>query len=185
MKQLLTFVALISVLASHAQKSSGYAISKTFHIASSGGWDYPAVNEASNKLYLSHATQVNILDKVSGDSIGVIPNTTGVHGIAFVNELGKGYTSNGRSNAVTVFDLKTDQVLGQISVGKNPDWIMYEPFSKKIITSNHSGGDLSVIDPVSDKVVGTIAIGGGKLETIVSDEKGKIFVNVEDKMKSQ
>jgi YVTN family beta-propeller protein len=130
---------------------------------------------------LSHGGQVNILDKITGDSIGIINNTNGVHGVAFVPSLGLGYTSNGRTNNVTVFDLKTGATLTQIEVGKNPDWIMYDPFSKKIVTSNHSGGDLSLIDVNTNQVVATIAVGGTKLETVVSDEAGKLFVNLEDK----
>ena len=78
-----------------------------------GGWDYIAVH--NKKLYVSHGTQVNILDELTGDSISVIPNTTGVHGIAFDDELNKGFTSNGRSNNVTIFDLITNQVLSQIA----------------------------------------------------------------------
>jgi YVTN family beta-propeller protein len=173
--------ACMPFLIAAAQKTSGYKVTKTFHVASLGGWDYPAVNANSNKLYLSHGGQVNILDKTKGDSLGVILNTTGVHGVAFVEALGKGYTSNGRLNNVTVFDLKTDKILGQVATGKNPDWIMYDEFSKKIITSNHTGGDLTVIDPTTDAVVATIPIGGSKLETVVSDNAGKIFVNAEDK----
>ncbi|MEN9686008.1 MAG: hypothetical protein RLZZ28_1794 [Bacteroidota bacterium] len=162
-------------------QNSGYHITAIFHVASMGGWDYPAADASSNKLYLSHGSQVNILDKSTGDSLGIIPNTTGVHGIALVKDLGKGYTSNGRLNNVTIFDLKTFKEIGQIAVGKNPDWIMYDPYSKKIITSNHSGGDLSVIDPVSDKLIATIPIGGAKLETVVSNQAGKLYVNLEDK----
>ena len=171
------FAALcISALA-----QSGYHLGKTFHVTSAGGWDYPAADPGSNKLYLSHGSQVNILDKTTGDSVGYIPNTTGVHGIAFATSFGKGYTSNGRLNNVTVFDLKTQKVLGQVATGTNPDWILYDPFSKKIITSNHTAGSLTVIDPATDQVVATIPIIGNKLETAVSDEAGKIFVNAEDK----
>ncbi len=112
-----------------AQNTSGYKLSKTFKIASGGGWDYIAVND--HKLYVSHATQVNILDASNGDSLGLIPGTTGVHGIAFIPALGKGYVSCGRLNSITVFDLKTYAVLKQIPVGQNPDAIMYDPFSKK------------------------------------------------------
>ncbi len=161
-------------------QASGYHIAKTFHIASPGGWDYPASDPGSNKLYLSHGMQVNILDKTTGDSVGYIPNTTGVHGIAFANAFGKGYTSNGRTNNVSVFDLKTNAVLKQVATGNNPDWIMYDAFYKKVITSNHSAGSLSVIDPTTDMVVATIVV-PGKLETVVSDGAGKLFVNVEDK----
>ena len=159
---------------------SGYTLTKTFHITSSGGWDYINVNPKSNQLYVSHGTQVNILDKKTGDSLGFIPNTTGVHGIAFINDLGKGYTSNGRINTVTVFDLATLKVLSQIPAGENPDAIFYETFSKKIITCNGRSKDLSIIDPVTEKVVATIPV-GGKPETAVSNGAGKIFVNIEDK----
>lgn len=172
---LLLFAVIVKA---HAQ--SGYKITHTFHIASSGGWDYVAVNPASNKLYVSHGNQVNILDKATGDSLGIIPNTTGVHGIAFDNALGKGYTSNGRANSVTVFELKTDKILGQIAVGENPDAIMYDEFSKRIITCNGRSKDLTIIDPSTDKVVATIAL-GSKLETAVSDNAGKLYVNDEDK----
>jgi DNA-binding beta-propeller fold protein YncE len=112
--------------------------------------------------------------------VGVITGTTGVHGIAFANAFGKGYTSNGRTNNVTVFDLKTNATLGQVATGTNPDWIMYDEFSKKIITSNHTAGSLTIIDPATDKAVATIVI-SGTLETIASDNAGKLFVNVEDK----
>ena len=164
-----------------AQGGSGYTLSKNFKIASPGGWDYIAVGP-DKKIYVSHGTQVNILDQQTGDSIGVIPNTTGVHGIAFDAAHGKGYTSNGRLNNVTVFDLKTGAVLTQIATGQNPDAIMYEPFSKTIITCNGRSHDLSVIDPAKGQVVATIAL-DGKPETAVSDEKGNIYVNIEDKNK--
>ncbi len=173
-------VLLLSLTQLSAQKSSGYKVAKTFHIASPGGWDYIAVDENSNKLYVSHGTQVNILDKSTGDSLGVIANTTGVHGIAFNPSLGKGYTSNGRLNTVTVFDLKTNAVLSQIKTGDNPDAIMYDEFSKKIITCNGRSKDLTIIDPVTETVVATVPV-GGKPETAVSDNKGKLFVNSEDK----
>lgn len=180
-KNIILICLLLAAFTIQVSAQSGYQIVKTFHVTSMGGWDYPAVDANSNKLYLSHGGQVNILDKFTGDSIGIINNTIGVHGVAFVPSLGMGYTSNGKTNNVTVFDLKTGATLTQIEVGKNPDWIMYDPFSKKIVTSNHSGGDLSLIDVNTNQVVATIAIGGTKLETVVSDEAGKLFVNLEDK----
>ena len=163
-----------------AQTSSGFKVTGVFHIASSGGWDYIAVGPDNNRLYVSHGTQVNVLDENSGDSVGVIPNTTGVHGIAFVTSLAKGYTSNGRLNNITVFDLKSNAVLSQIAAGTNPDAIMYDPYSRLIITCNGRSNDLSLIDPVTEKLVATIPV-GGKPETAVSDEKGKIYINIEDK----
>jgi YVTN family beta-propeller protein len=175
------FAAILTILifpGAFAQDKDDYKVIKTFHIASAGGWDYIAVN--NRKLYVSHGTQVNILNELTGDSISVIPNTTGVHGIAFDNELNKGFTSNGRSDNVTVFDLTTNQVLSQIPAGENPDAIIYEPFSKKIITCNGRSKDLSVIDPSSGKVIATIPV-GGKPEAAVTDGEGKLYVNIEDK----
>lgn len=163
----------LSLTLGHAQK-----VVNTFHISSAGGWDYIAVN--NNKVYVSHATQVNILDKTTGDSSGVIPNTTGVHGIAFDNMSGKGFTSNGRLNNVSVFDLNTNAVLGQIATGANPDAIFYEPFTKTIITCNGRSNDLSIIDAARQTVIATIPV-GGKPETAVSDNAGKLYVNIEDK----
>ncbi|HEV7621229.1 MAG TPA: YncE family protein [Flavisolibacter sp.] len=177
MKKILLLLFLGISIVSVGQKHA-YKVAKTFHIKSAGGWDYIAVN--NNKIYVSHSTQVNILDENSGDSIGVILNTNGVHGIAFDNSTNKGYTSNGRSNNVTVFDLKTNQASGEIPTGENPDAIMYEPYSKTIITCNGRSKNLSVIDVKTNKVIKTIDI-GGKPETAVSDGNGKVFVNIEDK----
>lgn len=167
----------VITVAAKAQ-SSQFKIAKTFHIASEGSWDYLALNE--DKLYVSHGTQVNIINKNNGDSIGVITNTPGVHGIAFVKNINKGYTSNGRTNNVTVFDLKTQKTLSQIATGENPDAIMYDKFSKKIFTCNGKSKDLSVIDPATGRVIKTIAL-GGKPETAVSDDEGKLYINIEDK----
>jgi DNA-binding beta-propeller fold protein YncE len=151
---------------------------KSYSIPSDGGWDYIAVN--NHKIYVSHGTQVNILDENSGDSIGVIPGTTGVHGIAFDNSLNRGYTSNGRLNNVFVFDLATNKILNQISTGENPDAISYEPFTKTIITCNGRGKSLSVIDPTKAAVIATIQL-DAKPEEAVSNGKGKLYVNLEDK----
>ncbi|MEO5893666.1 MAG: YncE family protein [Ferruginibacter sp.] len=163
-----------------AQQKTNLHIIDTFHIASSGGWDYIEVGPVNDWLYVSHGTQVNILNKKTGDSVGIIANTTGVHGIAFDAANSKGFTSNGRLNSVTVFDMNTNKVLAQIPVGANPDAIFYEPFSKKIITCNGRGQNLSIIDPVSNKLIDSIAV-GGKPETAVSNDAGKIYVNIEDK----
>ena len=175
---LLMMVIIVSSI--NAQENNSLRLLKTFKIASSGGWDYLEIGPLHDWLYVSHATQVNILNKNTGDSVGVIENTTGVHGIAFDVATGKGFTSNGRLNNVTVFDLNTNKVTGQIAAGQNPDAIFYEPFSKKIITCNGRGKNLSIIDPISNKLIDSVYV-GGKPETAVSDGAGKIFVNIEDK----
>lgn len=178
MKSLLLVLSCVVGIAANAQTLSGYAILKHFPIASNGGWDYLAVNH--NKLYVSHGNQVNILDKTTGDSLGYLPNTPGVHGIAFVDAEGKGYTSNGRANTVTVFALADNKELSQIPTGENPDAIFYDSFSGFLVTCNGRSKDLSVIDPKTSRVTATIPV-GGKPETAVTDGHGKWFVNIEDK----
>ncbi len=178
-KQKLFIILLFISANSFAQKSS-LKVADTFHIKSEGWWDYILADTASNKLFVSHGTQVNVLDKTNGDSLGVIPGTLGVHGIALVHNLNKGFTSNGRLNNVFVFDLSTLAVTDSIPTGKNPDAIFYDNYSHKIITCNGGSEDISVIDPATNKVVATIDV-KGKPETAVSDGEGKIFINNEDK----
>ena len=162
-------------------QATGYHLLRTMHIASSGGWDYIALNPVQdNWLYVSHATQVNIINKNTGDSVGVISNTEGIHGIAFAPEFKKGFTSNGRMNTVTVFDINTNAVQAQIKTGDNPDAIMYDNFTKKVFVCNGHSSDLTIINPATNEVVKTVAL-GGKPETAVSDEAGKIYINIEDK----
>ena len=177
---LLSTIFLTTSLFIRLQAQKDFHILKTFHIQSAGGWDYLIVGPVNNRLYISHGTQVNIVDKTTGDSIGVIENTLGVHGIAFDKSQNKGFTSNGRLNNVTVFDLTTNAVITQIPTGANPDAIMYETFTKKIVTCNGRGKNLSFIDPVANKLTDSIDV-GGKPETAVSNGTGKLFVNIEDK----
>ena len=181
MNKLITLAIIILTINNvSAQKKTGMHITGTYHIASVGGWDYLEVGPVNDWLYVSHGTQVNILNKKNGDSVGVIENTMGVHGIAFDVAENKGYTSNGRINSVTVFDMNTNKVLTQIATGQNPDAIIYEVFSKKIITCNGRSKNLSIIDPIQNKVIDSVDV-GGKPETAVSDGAGKLFVNIEDK----
>src|SRR5665213_1079912 len=184
LKKIAALVLLISVAISvpfkvWSQKTTGFKVLNDYKISSPGGWDYITVDGANKRVYVSHGSQVNVIS-TTGDSIGYIPNTKGVHGIALDQELGKGFTSNGRSNSVTVFDLKTLAVTGEITLtAKNPDAIFYDDFSKKIITCDGGSKDLTFVDPATEKTVATVQL-GEKLETAVSDGKGKIFVNGED-----
>jgi YVTN family beta-propeller protein len=182
MKRSIAISTLFFVIAvfNNVRAQKDFHILKAFHIQSAGGWDYIAIGPGNNRLYVSHSTQVNILNQSTGDSIGVIENTTGVHGIAFDKSQNKGFTSNGRLNNVTVFDLNTNAVITQIPTGANPDAIMYEPFTKKIITCNGRSKNLSIIDPISNKLLDSIDV-GGKPETAVSNGAGKLYVNIEDK----
>lgn len=118
------------------------------------------------------------MNETNGDSIGVIPNTEGVHGIAFAEPFNKGYTSNGKSNSVSVFDLNDNRVLKEIRTGKNPDAIIYDSFDKKIFVCDGRSNEAVIIDPSKDIVVASVDL-NGKPEAAVSDNKGNVFVNIE------
>jgi YVTN family beta-propeller protein len=172
------FVLLASTFLSAGP--SGYHIAKTFKLGGEGGWDYLTVDSKARRVYLSRGSHVMVVDADSGALVGDIPNTNGVHGIAIVSDMNKGFISCGRDNAVTIFDLKTLKVLGTAPTGKNPDAIIYDPASRRVFTFNGGSNDTTAIDAATGKVAGTTAL-GGKPEFAVADEKGQVFVNIEDK----
>ncbi|MBC7745021.1 MAG: YncE family protein [Flavobacterium sp.] len=178
-KSTCTFTLILSFGISAALCQTGYKVLKNHKIGSSGLWDYITIDSAAKRMYVSHGNQVNVLSTSNGDSVGVVLNTLGVHGIVINTALSKGYTSNGMANSISIFDLKTLKVLKEVPVGQNPDAIFYDDFSEKIITCNGNSNDLSVFDPLTEKVIATIPL-GDKPETAVSDGKGKIFVNGEE-----
>jgi len=157
-----------------------YHLIKKTIIGGEGGWDYLAVDEKDRKLYVSHSTQVEVLDIDTHQKTGTVASLQGVHGIIIVPGSGRGITTNGRSNTVTLFDLKTLAKISELPAGKNPDAGLYDPFSKRVFVFNHSGTSATVIDPFEGKVIGEVELGGGGIEAGVSDEKGTIFVNSED-----
>jgi hypothetical protein len=157
-----------------------YHLLTTYKIGGDGGWDYLTFDSTSGRLFVSHATHVVVLDADSGKVVGDIPDTTGVHGIALAPDLGRGFTSNGRENTVTVFDLGSLKPLSKIKAGENPDAIVYDSPTKRVFTLNGRSHDATAVDAAEGTVKGTIAL-GGKPEFAVSDGKGEIFVNLEDK----
>ena len=159
--------------------SLGYHIVNQIKIGGDGGWDYLTMDNSARRLYISHATKVVVIDVDARTVAGEIQNTPGVHGIAIATDLNRGFTSNGRANTVTIFDLKTLNPIGEVKTGKNPDAIQYDPVSHKLYTFNGGSNDATVIDAKTGAVEGTIAL-GGKPEFSVADEKGKIYVNIED-----
>src|SRR5882762_2090202 len=133
-RALLVFFVLVFASVLLNAQASGYHISKKTVLGGEGGWDYLTVDSKARRVYISRGTHVMVVDADTAALVGDLPNTNGVHGIAIVADLDKGFTSNGRDNAVTVFDPKTLKVLATVSVGKNPDAIMYDPFSKRVFT---------------------------------------------------
>jgi DNA-binding beta-propeller fold protein YncE len=159
-----------------------YAVKRKFVIGGDGGWDYLTYDERAHRLFVSRATHVQVIDPENGSVLGDIPETPGVHGIALAYDLDKGFISNGRDNSVTVFDLKTLKTVARIKIedGENPDFIAYDSVSRRVFTFNGRSHNASAIDAAGLKVVATIPL-DGKPESAVTDGKGMLFVNIEDK----
>ena len=182
-RQLLSLLALSVMLFSvdqlKAQTSSFHLIKKTV-IGGEGGWDYLSVDSKNDRIYVSHSTQVEVLDAKTHEKVGTIPNLQGVHGVIAVPKTGRGITTNGRSNTVTIFDLKTLAPIVELPTGKNPDALLYDDFSGRVFVFNHSDVTTTAIDIVEGKVAGTVDVGGSALEAGATDGKGTIYVNLED-----
>ena len=154
---------------------------KTYKLGGDGGWDYLTVDAESHHLFISRSTHVMVIDVDSGKPVGDIPDTLGVHGIALANDLGRGFTSNGREGTVSIFDLKTLKPISKVqSVGENPDAILFDPATRRVFTFNGRSHDSTAIDAASGNIVGKIEL-GGKPEFGVSTGDGELFVNIEDK----
>lgn len=159
---------------------TAYHVVGRYKLGGEGGWDYLTFDPKARRLYVSHATHVVVVDAETGAVVGDIPDTPGVHGVAVVEEAGKGYVSSGRSSTVKVFDLKTLKTLKQIPVGRNPDAIIYDDASGRVFTMNGASNDTTAIDVKTDAVAGTLAL-GGRPEFAVTDGQGRVFANLEDK----
>jgi DNA-binding beta-propeller fold protein YncE len=177
----LSSVLLGATLLVSAATGSDYKVVKKWKLGGDGGWDYLIADGAGDRLFIARATRVMVVDTKSGMQLGEIPDTPGVHGIALDYELGRGFTSNGREDTVSVFNLKSLAVEKKIKVGNGPDAILYDPFSKRVFTFNGKSSEKSAtaIDAAKGEVVGKIDL-GGKPEFAVTDEKGTVFVNIED-----
>ena len=162
-------------------QTSGYKITGTINIGGKGWWDYTAVDVPMHRLYVSHAAKVHVIDLKTNKVIGVISNLNGVHGIAFADEYGKGFISNGRNRMVTVFDLKTLKTIDHIKVtGNGPDAIVYDPFTHRVFCFNEISYNATALDANTGKVIGTINF-NGRPEFSVSNKKGMMFVNLGNK----
>jgi DNA-binding beta-propeller fold protein YncE len=168
------------VAAALAASAPGYHILKTYKLGGEGGWDYLTVDSTARRLYIARATRVMVVDVDSGKPVGEIPDTPGVHGIALAPELGKGFVSAGGESMVNIFDPNTLKSLGKVKVGDHPDAILYDPATKRVFTFNARSHDATAVDAEKGTVLGSIDL-GGKPEFAVSDGKGTIYVNLEDK----
>lgn len=159
--------------------AGNYDLVKKIAVPGAGGWDYVTVDDRARRVYISHTTQVDVLDADSFAHVGTIPNTPGAHGVAIDPVSGRGYVTAGKADAVVAFDAKTLKPLGEIKVGKKPDAIIYEPLTKRMYVMNGDSDSITVLNAADGSLAGTIALGGGP-EFAVSDGKGNLYVNLEE-----
>ena len=174
-----TILLLSCTLSAASAQSASYSVIKKIPIPGSGSWDYLTVDEGARRLYVSHGTQVEVLDIDSLAVVGSIPKTPGVHGIAIAPELGRGFVSNGQASTVTVFDLKTLKPIADVATGQKPDAIIYDPATSRVFAFNGGSNSATAIDAAAGKVAGTVHLGGGP-EFAAADGNGFVFDNLED-----
>jgi YVTN family beta-propeller protein len=162
-----------------APAPSGYSITKKITLPGEGSWDYLAVDQSARRLYVSHGTQVEVIDVDSESVVGNIPKTMGVHGIAVAHDLGRGFTSNGQSSSVTIFDLKTLKPISEVPTGKKPDAIIFDPATSRVFAFNGGSNSATAIDAATGKVAGTVDLGGSP-EYAAADGNGFVYDNLED-----
>jgi len=159
--------------------ASNYKVEGRYPVPGGGGFDYVTLDSSARRIYLSHATQVDVRDADNGKVVGTIPDTPGVHGVAISPEFKHGFTSNGRENKVSMFDPSSLQLIKKIDVGKGPDGIYYDPATKRVFTNNHGSHDISAIDAATGEVIGTVKAAGDGEQAIIGAD-GLIYVNSED-----
>lgn len=176
----LLIAAFFSCGAAAAPQASGYHPAKKITLGGDGGWDYLTFDPHGHRVFISRGTHTMVVD-AEGKKLGDIPNTQGVHGIALAQEFNHGFTSNGRANTVTMFELDSLKTIREFSVnGQNPDAILYDPASHRVFTFNGRSRDVTAIDAKTGEVAGNIPL-AGKPEVAQADGAGHIFVNIEDK----
>jgi DNA-binding beta-propeller fold protein YncE len=184
----IAIVALLILMAScslSAAANNGYHLLKKYSFGAAEGstreyFDYITVDSAARRVYISHGTEIKVIDADSGALIGNLIGFKQVHGVAVASEFGRGFISDGAQGKVIIFDLKSLKLIGEASADKDADCVIYDPFSKRVFVMDGDPHNSTVIDAKSGSVVGMIELGGGP-EFAVADGKGKVYINLEDK----
>ena len=150
-------------------------------IGGEGGWDILTIDSPANRLYLSHATKVVVVDLNKNAVVGEVADTPGVHAFVAVPEFQRGFSSNGKEAKSSVVDLITLKTISKIDTGQSPDAIVYEPRHREVYVFNHTGNSATVIDAKSATVSATISLGGSPEFAAVDEKAGRIYCNIEDK----
>jgi len=176
---LVGLTVLSTVAVCHAQVQ--YRFLKEISIGGEGGWDDLSVDPAARRLYVTHATEVVVIDLETDKVVGEIADTPGVHGFAIAHDLGRGFSSNGRENKISIVDLKTLKTLSKMDTGENPDAIVYEPVHQEVYAFNGHGNSATVIDAKTGRVVTTVMLTGRPEFAAVDSKADRVYCNLEDK----
>lgn len=176
-RALILFAAFAVVTAAQ----SGYHVIKKIPIPGDGGWDYVAADSGARRLYVSHDTEIVVLDLDSGAIVGRIAGGPDMHGAAFAPEFGRGFISVSNPGSVVIFDLKTLAKISEVRVGDDPNGIIYDPYTKRIFSADRGSKRITAIDAKTGAIAGTIENLGGRTEHLASDEAGHVFLNMQDR----
>jgi YVTN family beta-propeller protein len=177
--QRIAILSLLALAAPLGAAEGSYGVATHIALDGGGGWDDLIVDSKAQLLYVARATRVAVIDVRTGRGIAEIADTAGVHGIALAPDLNRGYITCGQSNLIKVFDLESRAILANIEAGDGPDAIAYDPATQRVFAFNGRGHSATVIDARTNTVVATIPL-AGKPEFSRADERGNIFVNIED-----
>jgi DNA-binding beta-propeller fold protein YncE len=159
--------------------AQNYAITHTYKLGGDGGWDYLALDTAGHRLFIARQDRVMVVDPATGKLLAQIPGLNRAHGIAFAYAEGHGFATSGADSTVTMFDLKSLQVLKRTKAAIDDDAVLYDPATSHIFTMNGDAKSSSVLDARTGDLIGNIDLGGGP-EFGVSAGDGKLYVNIED-----
>ena len=177
MKKLFAFMLTLTISICFSQN---FAVSKKINLPGDGGWDYLAVDDVNQNLFVSHGDVVNVANLKTNTFIATIEDTKGVHGIAIANDLNKAFISCGKDNSISIVDLLNFKLLDKVKIeGQKPDAILYDKFSKQVFIFNAKSNNATVLDAVSNKTIKNLPL-VGKPEFAVTNDKGLIYVNIED-----
>ncbi len=173
---LIVFIVFASPLV-----AGSYRVIKKIPISGDGGWDYVAADSEGRRLYVSHNTEIVVLDLDSGSTVGKITGGEDTHGAAIARELGRGFISASDPGSVTIFDLKTLAAIGKVKVGDDPNGIIYDRKTQRIFTADRGSKRITAIDAKTGTIAGTIENLGGRTEHLASDDAGHVFLNMQDR----
>jgi DNA-binding beta-propeller fold protein YncE len=159
---------------------SGYHILKTIPIGGTEGWDYVTMDNTARRLYISRENHIIVVSVDSGAVVGKITGLSGTSGMLPVPDLGRGFAMSGGTSTAAIIDLKTLEQIGTVKTGKDPDSFAYDNVTKRVFIMNSAGSDATAVNAADGTLAGTIAL-DGQPEFVVSDGRGKIFVNITDK----